>query len=150
MSGQQAWKRPESVLVLVYNEDAEVLVLERRQPAGFFQSVTGSLEWGESAPAAAARELEEETGLRPDPPPLDCRLHTRFEIHPAWRDRFPPGTRENHERVFCRQVHGRPSVHLNPDEHVGWEWMAFDRAVKQISSWSNRDALCQVIPLRVA
>nr|WP_301288397.1 dihydroneopterin triphosphate diphosphatase [Natronospira proteinivora] len=142
-------KRPESVLVLVYNQDAEVLVLERCQPRGFFQSVTGSLEWGESAPAAAARELEEETGLSPVPAPRDCHLDAYFEIHPAWRDRFPPGTQQNHERVFCRAVQGRPAIRLNPEEHVSWQWMPFDRALAKVSSHSNRQALCQVIPLRM-
>jgi dATP pyrophosphohydrolase len=53
-------KLPRSVLVLVHTSDA-VLLLERLQPAGFWQSVTGSLEPGEDWEDAARRELEEET-----------------------------------------------------------------------------------------
>ncbi len=58
-----AWKRPESVLVVVHTAD-QVLLLERVRPAGFWQSVTGSLEAGETASQAAIRELGEETGFR--------------------------------------------------------------------------------------
>ncbi len=39
------------------------MLLERRRPPGFWQSVTGSLEWGELADAAARREVIEETGI---------------------------------------------------------------------------------------
>jgi len=143
-------KRPESVLVLVYNESAEVLVLERRQPAAFFQSVTGSLEWDEAAPQAAARELQEETGLSSPLGPIDCGLAASFEIHPDWQHRFPAGTRFNHERVFCQPVRGRPAITLNPQEHVSYEWLAFDRALNRVSSDTNRHALLQVIPMRLS
>lgn len=143
------YKRPESVLVLVYNQEVEVLVLERREPPGFFQSVTGSLEPGESAADAAARELFEETGLSADSTPRETGLSARFEILPAWRHRFPPGTTHNHERVFCHGVAGRPRIRLNEAEHRGWEWLPFDRALARLSSWTNRRAVLQILPLRV-
>ena len=53
-------KRPESVLVLVYTEASEVLMLRRTYPSDFWQSVTGSLEWGEKPYDTAVRELWEE------------------------------------------------------------------------------------------
>ena len=65
-------KRPESVLVLIYTLSAEVLLLERRQPAGFWQSVTGSLAWKETPGEAAIREVEEETGLLVPDQLVDC------------------------------------------------------------------------------
>jgi dihydroneopterin triphosphate diphosphatase len=142
-------KRPESVLVLVYTPDAEILILERRQPTGFYQSVTGSLEWGEGHAEAALRELREETGLDPETSPAPCHLEADFEIHPAWRHRFPPGTESNHETVFCWRAPGPLPIRINPDEHVSWQWLPFDRALEAMSSWTNRRALLQVIPMQL-
>jgi ADP-ribose pyrophosphatase YjhB (NUDIX family) len=51
------------VLIVIYTDGGEFLLLERRRPAGFWQSVTGSLEWGEMPTRAARRELIEETGI---------------------------------------------------------------------------------------
>src|ERR1700724_588462 len=58
-----AFRRPESVLIVIYTDGGEFLLLERRRPPGFWQSVTGSLEWGEFADSAARREVIEETGI---------------------------------------------------------------------------------------
>ena len=57
--------RPESILVVVYTQDYHCLLLERVDPSSFWQSVTGTLLWGESPAAAAAREVTEEPGLTP-------------------------------------------------------------------------------------
>ena len=52
------YKRPESVLVVVYTRTARVLLLKRADHPHFWQSVTGALEWSESEPRlAAAPEL---------------------------------------------------------------------------------------------
>lgn len=48
-------KRPESVLVVVYTRAGEVLMMERRRPPGWWQSVTGSLEADEMPWEAAVR-----------------------------------------------------------------------------------------------
>ena len=74
-----AFKRPESVLVVVHTADGLVLMLERVSPPRFWQSVTGSLEPGESFEAAARRALKTiaETG---QPFFLECRTY-RFRAH---------------------------------------------------------------------
>ena len=46
----QAYKRPESVLVVVHTPAGQTLLLKRARPV-FWQSVTGSLEWPDE-PAA--------------------------------------------------------------------------------------------------
>ena len=77
MENKNNYKRPESVLVLVYTTTGYVLVLRRIKPENFWQSVTGSLEWGEQAFDAAVRELKEETGL--DATGLiDCNFSQQF------------------------------------------------------------------------
>jgi dATP pyrophosphohydrolase len=39
----QSFRRPESVLIVIYTAAGEFLLLERRKPPGFWQSVTCSL-----------------------------------------------------------------------------------------------------------
>jgi dATP pyrophosphohydrolase len=142
-------RRPESILVLVYTPEAGILVMRRREPENFWQSVTGSLHRGETPALAAARELREETGFIPDPPPVDCGISSEFRILPAWRHRFPPGTTHNLEHVFCWRAPGAVPVRLNPDEHLEYRWLPFDRALTTISSHTNRNALARVLPLRL-
>ncbi|HEY5567780.1 MAG TPA: NUDIX domain-containing protein, partial [Gammaproteobacteria bacterium] len=50
------------MLVVIYTRALDCLLLERVVPADFWQSVTGTLDWGETPAAAAAREVLEETG----------------------------------------------------------------------------------------
>jgi dATP pyrophosphohydrolase len=133
------YKRPESVLVVVCNDAAEVLMLERTHPAGFWQSVTGSLWPDETPQAAARRELYEETGLELDV--LDCHRVNTFAILPAWRSRYAPGTTHNREHVFVAVCAGRPDVKLDPREHLAFCWLPKPAAVRRASSWTDRDAI---------
>ena len=65
MSLPPAFKRPQSVLVVHLHPGRGVPdAAPRAAPAGFWQSVTGSLRPGESPRSAALREVWEETGLR--------------------------------------------------------------------------------------
>src|SRR5487761_2169482 len=77
------YRRPESVLVVIYDAADEFLLIERCKPAGFWQSVTGSLEWGEMPDDAARREVIEETGIRDG---VLTNLHWTqvYEIWPAF------------------------------------------------------------------
>ena len=139
----QAYKRPESVLVVVYTEAGEFLLMERKQPVGFWQSVTGSLEWNESATAAACRELKEETGL--ELIPTDMALENHFPILPAWRSRYHPDVKENHEHVFAVKLPGICDIQLNPNEHIQYEWLDAATAMLRSGSWTNREAIEQIV-----
>lgn len=133
-----AYKRPESVLVLVCTRTGEVLLMERTRPRGFWQSVTGSLGWGESAAAAAARELAEETGLDPGGRLVDLRSGERFPIIPPWRARYAPEVRFNREHWFVYELPARRTIRLNPREHRQCRWLPADQALRRASSWTNR------------
>jgi dATP pyrophosphohydrolase len=139
------FRRPESVLVVVYTTARECLVLKRVMPADFWQSVTGTLGWDETAAAAAAREVREETGL--DPSGLrDSGQRRTFAILPAWRHRFAPDVHENLEHAWYLEIPDRVAVTLNPAEHSAHEWLPLEQAIARVSSWTNREALERLRP----
>jgi dATP pyrophosphohydrolase len=139
-------KRPESVLVVVYTLAGEVLVLRRRRPADFWQSVTGSLEWEETDPLQAAyRELREETGLGVGLQVVDCGTVNRFPILPPWQPRYGEA-RENTEYVFRAALPARLPVSLNPEEHDRYLWLPREEAAAKVTSYTNRDAILRWAP----
>jgi len=133
-------KRPESVLVVVYTADLEVLLLERHTPPDWWQSVTGSLEADEQPWQAAVRELHEETGLSAHGL-LDLGINERFTIAPAWRERFAPGVTENLEHAFALRLPERVEIALDSAEHVGYAWFPLQAAVERATSPTNRAAI---------
>jgi len=136
-------KLPVSVLVVVHTRDLEVLLIERARRPGYWQSVTGSLDRLDEAPACAAqRELREETGIAAALSQLrDWRLIYTFEIYPQWRHRFAPGATHNAEHVFSVEFAARPTVVLEPREHTASRWLPWREAALKCFSWSNRDAI---------
>lgn len=136
-------KLPVSVLVLVHTGQREVLLLERAARAGFWQSVTGSLDRpDEPLAAAAAREVLEETGIDAASGRLQrWNVVYTFEIYPHWRHRFAPGVTQNVEHVFALELPGRQTVRMAPEEHVAFAWLPWREAAAKCFSWSNRDAI---------
>lgn len=142
-----SYKRPESVLVLIYTSSGEVLMLERQQPAGYWQSVTGSLNWGEEAANAAVREVREETGLDIAETLVDCGYANRFDIVPAWRARYAPQVKQNTEYVFRVEYGARAPIRINPHEHRRYRWLPRHEALQCVSSHTNRDAIERFVPV---
>lgn len=136
-------KLPVSVLVVIHTPALEVLLLERAARPGFWQSVTGSLDWPEEPlQAAATREVREETGIDARPGRLlRWPLAYTFEVYPEWRHRFVPGTVHNTEHVFSLEVPLPAPVALAPGEHTASVWLPWPEAAAKCFSWSNRDAI---------
>jgi len=145
-----AYKIPISVLMVVHTLALEVLLLERADRPGFWQSVTGSQEQeGELLRDTAVRELKEETGLDAARYELsDWQKQNRYEIYRNWRSRYAPGVTHNAEHVFGLQLPRPLEVVLAPREHVRYEWLPWQEAAEKVFSWSNAEAIRE-LPQRI-
>ena len=136
------FKTPVSALVLIHTAHLQVLIMERADKAGFWQSVTGSLEAGETPRQAAIREVLEETGLDATQYDLqDWQASNTYEIYPHWRYRYAPGITTNVEHLFALELPKEIAISLAPEEHVQYEWVDWREAAKRVFSWTNVDAL---------
>jgi len=160
MPSKPLYKRPESVLVVIHTPDLDVLMLERADRAGFWQSVTGSREtFDETWAETAVREVREETGIiveRRSPPEdgvfasvpvgglFDLGHEERYEIFPHWRHRYAPGVTHNTEHWFRLEVPRDIPVGIAPNEHVAWQWLPWREAAALCFSPSNRAAILQL------
>ena len=137
-----AFKIPVSTLVVIHTAALEVLLLERADKPGYWQSVTGSQHEGESLRDTAIREVGEETGI-------DARLYRLtewnlqnvFEIYAVWRHRYAPGITHNTEHVFGLELPDRVPVRIEPREHLAAMWLPWQEAAERCFSWSNRRAI---------
>ena len=138
-----AYKRPVSILVVIFAQDSgRVLMLQRRDDPDFWQSVSGSVEEGETAPQAAAREVKEEVAIDVADGQLtliDCQRTVEFEIFSHLRHRYAPGVVRNTESWFCLARPHEREVTLS--EHLAWRWVAAAEAAALAKSWSNRQAI---------
>ena len=136
-----AHKQPVSVLVLIHTADLQVLLLERADKPGYWQSVTGSREGEETLRETAVRELREETGLKAGDNLVDWQLSNEYEIFPHWRHRYAPGVTHNIEHVFGLELPQAQPVTLAPDEHLRYQWVDWREAATRVFSWTNVLAL---------
>ncbi len=156
------YKIPLSVLVVIHTPALEVLLIERTPTPGFWQSVTGSLDFeDEPFEAAAAREVMEETGLDVRAPGhclSDWGLQNTYEIYPEWQHRYAPGVFQNTERVFGLCIPAPLPVTLSPREHRDQVWLPWLAAVDRCFSFSSAEAIswlqrlgrCTKVPPRSA
>ncbi|HMJ49971.1 MAG TPA: dihydroneopterin triphosphate diphosphatase [Burkholderiales bacterium] len=137
-----AYKIPISVLVIIHTADLKVLLLERADHPDFWQSVTGSLNKGETPERAAIREVKEETKLDAGKYLLtDWNIQNQFKIFPEWRHRYAPGVTKNTEHVFGLLLPEPFSIGVEPREHLAFAWLPYKEAAQKCFSWSNRDAI---------
>ena len=145
------YKIPVSVLVVIHTPQLEVLLIERADRPGFWQSVTGSVKHeGEPLPETARREVFEETGIDTNAHRLlDWGRHNQFEIFRHWRSRYAPGVTHNTEHVFGLRLPSRLPVRLAEREHLRYEWLPWRDAADKVFSWSNAEAIRE-LPSRAA
>jgi dATP pyrophosphohydrolase len=144
-------KIPLSVLVVIHSPDKQVLLIERADKPGFWQSVTGSKDsLDEPLAETCVREVEEETGIVigsaavPHTALRDWGLRNVYEIYPVWRHRYAPGVTHNTEHVFGLTVPSDTPVRLNPREHLRFGWWPWREAADRCFSPSNAEAILQL------
>ena len=138
-----SFKIPESVLVIIYTQRLDVLLIERADHPGFWQSVTGSKDTADEPLLDTAwREVEEETGIVAELARMrDWRLSNVYDIYPAWRHRYAPGVTSNTEHVFGLCLPECCAVRLSPREHTASQWLAHQEAAESCFSPSNAEAI---------
>ena len=141
-------KIPESVLVIIHTAELEVLLIERADHPGYWQSVTGSKDWADEPLAATAvREVAEETGIVVGSPRVpvenlrDWGWSIEYQIYPIWRHRYAPGVTRNTEHRFGLRVPRDIAVVLDPREHTAWRWLPWQDAAAACFSPSNAAAI---------
>jgi dihydroneopterin triphosphate diphosphatase len=134
------FRRPESVLIVIHTDEKEFLLLERRRPPGFWQSVTGSLEWGEFPDRAARREVIEETAIQQGVL-VNLQWTQVYEILPAFGKVYAPGVTRNLEHAFSLRLPKRVPVTLSDSEHVQYRWVSDVEALETVSSTTNRTVI---------
>jgi len=147
-SDTRPFKIPESVLVVIHTQALDVLLIERADTPGFWQSVTGSKDHvDEPLAVTAAREVLEETGIHCGVGSAlasqlrDWQIDNVYDIYPRWQHRYAPGVTRNTERLFGLCVPApRPPV-LHPREHTAWKWLSYRDAADACFSPSNAEAI---------
>lgn len=161
-----AHKIPVSVLVVMYSADGDFLLIERADKAGYWQSVTGSLDAVDEAPMlAAVRELHEETGLAAQPDATCTVQHAtaaelvqpgfvrawphseQYEIFEHWRHRYGPGVTHNTEHWFAVCLPAGTQPVLAPREHTAWRWCSAAEAAGLCFSPNNARAILALAEL---
>ena len=141
MSAAKPLKQPVSVLVVLHDGNGNILLIERADRAGFWQSVTGSIEAGETLAQTARREVQEETGITLSDGQLhDWQQSRQYEIYPHWRHRYPPGITRNTEHVFSARIAPDTSIKLSK-EHTAFCWLERTDAAVKVFSHSKRQAI---------
>ncbi len=151
MNSSKPAKIPQSVLVVIHTDDGQVLLLERADHPGFWQSVTGSLDAvDEPLAQTCRREVLEETGIDAAEHDLqDWQQINQYEIYPHWRHRYGPGVTHNTEHVFGLRLAAPVPVVLAPREHLQFAWLPWEQAAGRCFSMTNVNAIRQ-LPRRLA
>lgn len=151
MPAHKGAKIPESVLVVIHTGALDVLLIERADHPGFWQSVTGSKDSEEDAlVATCVREVGEETGIEigslavPLAALVDWQMQNVYDIYPVWRHRYAPGVTRNTEHVFGLRVPRDVAVRLAPREHTAFAWLDWAAAAERCFSPSNAEAIRQL------
>ena len=137
------FKIPESILVVIHTPQCDVLLIERTDHPGFWQSVTGSkASLQEELRRTAQREVAEETGIRASLSRFkNWSVSNVYDIYPAWQHRYARGITRNTEHVFSLCIPAGTLITLSPNEHAAFQWLPYLAAADACFSPSNAEAI---------
>ncbi|MEX4663896.1 dihydroneopterin triphosphate diphosphatase [Haemophilus influenzae] len=141
------YKNNQSVLVVIYAKDTNrVLMLQRQDDPDFWQSVTGTIESGETPKKTAIRELWEEVRLEISENStalFDCNESIEFEIFPHFRYKYAPNITHCKEHWFLCEVEKEFIPVLS--EHLAYQWVSPEQANQMTKSSNNAEAIRKYI-----
>jgi len=141
------YKNNQSVLVVIYAKDTNrVLMLQRQDDPDFWQSVTGTIESGETPKNTAIRELWEEVRLdisENSTALFDCNESIEFEIFPHFRYKYAPNVTHCHEHWFLLAMEQEFEPVLS--EHLAYQWVSPEQAIQMTKSSNNAEAIRKYI-----
>lgn len=138
-------RNPFQVQVVVYRRgsanEIHVLVLRRTEErGGFWQPVTGGVERGEEFAEAAARETQEETGLRNPDGLRDLNFVRTLPLDEQYLHLYDPGVTELGEHAFGFESPTETIV-IDHQEHVEYRWVSVEDALKLFKYEGNKEAV---------
>ena len=141
------YKNNQSVLVVIYAKNTNrVLMLQRQDDPDFWQSVTGTIESGETPKNTAIRELWEEVRLEISENStalFDCKESIEFEIFPHFRYKYAPNITHCKEHWFLCEVEKEFIPVLS--EHLAYQWVSPEQAIQMTKSSNNAEAIRKYI-----
>ena len=141
------YKNNQSVLVVIYAKDTNrVLMLQRQDDPNFWQSVTGTIESGETPKNTAIRELWEEVRLEISENStalFDCKESIEFEIFPHFRYKYAPNVTHCREHWFLLAMEQEFEPVLS--EHLAYQWVFPEQAIQMTKSSNNAEAIRKYI-----
>lgn len=141
------YKNNQSVLVVIYAKNTNrVLMLQRQDDPDFWQSVTGTIESGETPKKTAIRELWEEVRLEISENStalFDCNESIEFEIFPHFRYKYAPNITHCKEHLFLCEAEKEFIPVLS--EHLAYRWVSPEQAIQMTKSSNNAEAIRKYI-----
>jgi len=129
----------EVIVFKVVNDEILFLLLKRNeQKGGFWQPITGGVNFGEDVAEAAKRELQEETGVTKYLRLIDNVHYFEFDVE---------GYGVMKEYVFGVEVAADTDIKISA-EHTEMKWCALDEALELLKYDNNKvgfEKLCNFL-----
>ncbi len=143
----KTYKNNQGVLVVIYASlERKFLLLKRLDSQDFWQSVTGTMEQGETLYQTALREVFEETGINITASNIelnDLNQQVEFKIFDEFRYKYPPHISTFTEHWFACDLKNCITPRLI--EHSDFMWCEQQDAIELCRSPSNQEAIASII-----